>query len=109
MIIWQGWGLLVILAYIVAVWITNSMVMPLLPDSEWLGEDANLWVSALVAGAICFWLGGFLKRRPRRIKDPVSGDVVEINRTDTLFFVPIRLWSILYVGLALMMFSATLD
>jgi hypothetical protein len=99
-IIWRGFG------FLVAVIVFGcSLVANLIFNAE-VGSgyyDHHRWpfaVSLIVSAAICWFLGDYLRKRPGRVViDKQSGKEFTLNKSHSLFFIPMHWWApILLVG-----------
>lgn len=102
MLVWQGLG-----AY--------ALVIPfflwlgvLFAATSVLGKEATDQigrvlggVSLLVSAGLLYWLNQRLERRPGwEVVDKKTGEEVTIRAKHTMFFVPLRYWSIFYAVVA---------
>jgi hypothetical protein len=93
MIVWRGWGILVV------VWsVVPLLLMQLLGDAV-LGSGyytSHRWpkFAALVMAAVFVWVFSFvLDARPGRVViDAQTGERLTLGGGDHLFFVPVRYW-----------------
>jgi hypothetical protein len=100
MIVWQGSG------YLVAIAIFGCSLVANLIFNAKFGPgyyDHHKWpfaVSLLFSSAICWFLGDYLRKRPGRVViDKQNGKEITLNKSHTLFFIPVRWWApILLVG-----------
>jgi hypothetical protein len=106
LIFWQGSGFLVALIVFGC-----SLVVNIIFNAE-VGRgyyDHHKWpfaVSLIVSAVICWFLGNYLRKRPGRVViDKASGKEFTLNKSHTLFFIPMHNWApILLVG-ALILFA----
>ena len=91
-IVWKGWGILVVLVTGIALALAGSLIGTAPGHQEWLSTQVGLVLAAL----IIFPLGRYLNTRPGRVLiDPTSGQAIELCRRHTLFFVRMEYWSAL--------------
>src|SRR4051794_26989266 len=94
MVIWSGWGILVVpIALICAV--AGSAI----PGPEVLQTG----VFAVLAATATWVFSHLLDRRPKRLLvDLATGERVVLRQNDSLFFIPVRFWPylILMIGAA---------
>lgn len=90
-IIWQGLGFLVplitIAAYALANWIVDTYI-------AYEYSKSHSWptgIAFLVAGALCWYIGNwFHQQGGREVIDRETGEVIDIEKPDTFFFIPMR-------------------
>ncbi len=96
MVIWSGWGILVVvIAVVVGGSVTAAATMLL--TAAGLGSLAGLGFAAglLAAAAANWWAGRRLNGGPGRVLlDQAAGRTVVLRRTHSLFFIPMQWWSV---------------
>ncbi|HIY39865.1 MAG TPA: hypothetical protein H9836_01905 [Candidatus Nocardiopsis merdipullorum] len=101
MIIWQGWGILVVL-------IGALFTAPLgFGAASLLGED-NAAVGAgtgLILAAIAVYLAGNKLNAPVQGYDPSTGQPVMYRNRHTFFFVPMQYWGFILPVLGVIVIS----
>lgn len=105
MIIWSGWGILVV--PIVAI---SVGVFAIGTGAAGLNEVAGIIVGFLVAAPLTWLLGRKLNGpdASRTLVDPQTGGTVVLRRRHSLFFIPIQYWSIPCVILAVLLLALLL-
>jgi hypothetical protein len=90
-IIWQGWGIVVLgigFAWLVAFFA--------LAGALGMGQDADTLIvglAAIPAGITTWFAGKRMNGRPgRELVDPATGERVVLKDTHSLFFVPVEWW-----------------
>jgi hypothetical protein len=107
-IVWRGYG------WLVAVIVFGlSLIGNLICDGIYGYYDNHKWpfaVSLLASGAICWFLGQYLKGRSDRIAvDKATGQEFVANQSrHTLFFVPMHLWGPILGLIALVLLGLSL-
>jgi len=95
MIVWTGWGFVVAFIAIIGVVVGLSVSM----GHEVLG----LALGMLVAAAGTYGFARLLGRRPDRLLiDPATNERVILRRGDSLFFVPVRFWTWIFVAFSML-------
>jgi hypothetical protein len=94
MLIWSGYGILVAPIVFISV-IASIIIAPMFfDDPEYLSN--NPWpggVALLVAGVLCWYLGGWLRNRHNRtLFDRSTGEEVILRPGTSFFFIPMRAW-----------------
>jgi hypothetical protein len=96
MIVWRGWGILVV------VWSVVSLLMTQIAGDAVLGAGyytSHRWPKfvALALAAVLVWVFSFvLDARPgREVIDAQTGERLKLGGGDHLFFVPVRYWPVL--------------
>lgn len=109
MIIWQGWGLLV-----AVITFASSLVFEIGTESYFADDtyyQTHAWplTTALLAAAVANWAAAqLLERRGGRVLiDPQTGETVVIGGRHTLFFVPMRYWSVILAFAAMLAYFAS--
>jgi hypothetical protein len=110
-IVWRGLGWLVAVLVFGLSLIGNVTCDAIYGDGYY---DHHKWpfaVSLLVAGASCWFLGLYLKRRSDRIVvDKATGQELVLNQSrHTLFFVPMHLWGPVLGVIALVVLAVSLS
>jgi nitrate reductase gamma subunit len=108
MIIWKGWGILVALIGFGSLVVTEGVVESATQDTTFY--QTHGWVQALaitIAAALVYLLARRLDRQPGRVLlDPSTGQDVILKTNHSLFFVPVRFWPYIFIGVGvLMLFS----
>lgn len=97
MIIWSGWGILVIF-----IGLGMSAIMDWVMGSLF-GYQAR-WMSALgytIGGGIIWFLGNKLNRGQRTFIDKETGKEFNIRPKNSLFFIPFQYWGIIFGGVGI--------
>ena len=96
MIIWSGWGFVV--ALIGTGWVA---LVAFLGDASRLFYFGSILIGGALAAAATYGFARLLGRRDARVLvDPASGERIVLHRGDSLFFVPVRYWSDIFLALA---------
>ncbi|MEO1083704.1 MAG: hypothetical protein AAFY88_05635 [Acidobacteriota bacterium] len=103
MIIWSGFGFLTLLI------LALSMIfMQVGVEAIW-GEEAYKtlpWAQTagiVLGGLVTFVLGSWLNRETRIVLDEASGDGLTIQDSNTLFFIKMEYWGLLFIIIALLL------
>ncbi len=100
MIVWSGWGFLVIVAAIIGLFVGIAIFH----EGWWA-----IAVGILLAAAANFGLSHLLDRRKERVLiDPATNRQVVLRNRDSLFFIPVRYWSAIYLALGLILIGVAL-
>ncbi|GHT96281.1 hypothetical protein FACS1894116_13150 [Betaproteobacteria bacterium] len=104
MIIWRGWGFMVLFIPTVVGGVINAFMINVV-DSHYLETHAWAQGVSLFIGAIPLWfLGRYLNNRPGQVLiDPDSGEKVQWVKKHTLFFVPMQYYAGVWMLVALWM------
>ncbi|HEY0203130.1 MAG TPA: hypothetical protein VGC15_03140 [Acetobacteraceae bacterium] len=96
MVIWSGWGILVVpVTLLVGGGVT--VLFGALLNAAGLGRLAGFALVAglLAAAAANWWVGRWLNGRPGRVLlDPATGQQVVLRRRHSLFFIPAQWWAV---------------
>ncbi|RCV49127.1 hypothetical protein [Marinitenerispora sediminis] len=104
MIIWRGWGILVLLISAVLGGPGTFAAEVLLgPDLMNFGTAGGL----ALAGIAVFFIGQRLNR-PRPGYHPATGQPVMFGNSHTFFFVPMQYWGFILLGISLVTTVVTL-
>lgn len=96
MIIWSGWGILVVPITLVAGGAVFALVAAAL-SAAGLERLSGFGVAAglLAAAALTWWAGRRLNGGTGRVLlDPATGQHVVLRRTHSLFFIPMQWWAV---------------
>lgn len=103
MIIWKGFGFLVVVLAVAGFLVAQLAVNGYTADDHYY--QTHHWPKLLGAGvaAVPIWfLGRFLNRRPGRVLvDPATGETVTPRATHDLFFIRMELWAPILLAIAL--------
>ncbi|MDR1163438.1 MAG: hypothetical protein LBM17_06360 [Candidatus Accumulibacter sp.] len=96
MIIWQGMGILVALILLVVLGTLGPFFnRPDMVEYKAFSDAIIFFVSA----ALTLLLGLILRRRKAKVFiDAETGQRVEVRRRDTLFFIPVLFWPVIFTG-----------
>lgn len=96
MLIWSGWGILVVpVTLLVGGGVT--VLLGALLNAAGLDRMVGLALAAglLAAAAANWWVGRWLNGRPGRVLlDPATGQQVVLRRRHSLFFIPAHWWAV---------------
>jgi len=95
-IIWSGWGVLVIVILVVVgggvAAIIGALFGSMNPD---MAGNFGIGAGALAAAAMNWWAGRRLNGGTGRVLlDPTTGQQVVLRRSHSLFFIPMQWWSV---------------
>jgi hypothetical protein len=100
MVFWSGWGFLVILVLVVGLYFGVSLF-----HDGWWGVATGL----LLAAAGNFGVSHLLDRRKERVLiDAATRQPVTLRNRDSLFFIPVRYWSSIFLVLGLILVGVAL-
>jgi hypothetical protein len=104
MIIWRGFGILVVLitalALVLMQWFGNTLPGGYSAYRQWLFP-----IGLLLAAAITWPLGRYLNGQPGRVLvDPQTGQQVTLRREHSLFFIRMEYWAAVLAAGALVLF-----
>lgn len=105
MIVWSGWGILVVPLVVVTVGIFGFAT-----GAAGLNEVGGIIAGFLVAAPLTWLLGQKLNGpdASRTLVDPETGEAVVLRRRHSLFFIPVQYWSIPCVILAVVLLALLL-
>lgn len=99
MIIWRGFGILVVVIGFGSLILTELIAENIAGDDRFYQE--HKWLAlfgSLVAAALTYGLYRLtLLRRVRVLVDQATGEEVVLTSKDSLFFIPVQLWPIVFV------------
>jgi len=106
-IIWRGFGFLVAVIAFGCSLVGNLIANAIAGERYFDHHKWPLGVSLLVAAAICWFLGDYLRKRPGRVViDKQTGKEFTLRKTHSLFFIPMHWWAPILGGCALIAFVA---
>lgn len=95
MIVWSGWGFVV--ALIMTVWVGVVAAVGYTPRPRYLVAIA---LGAALAAGLNYAFARYIDRGGERVLiDPATGQQVVLRRRDSLFFIPVRYWTWIILGL----------
>lgn len=113
MLIWRGKGILALLIAVIINVTINEGANALygIPDGFRHYRDAHPWIWLLGMGlsaVACWYFGLWLETDARRnaklLLDPDTGQEVRLLSPDDLFWIPIKWWSVIWLGVGLWFF-----
>lgn len=95
MIIWRGWGILV-LVIPVAIWvIVPELVKPMLSAESYSANYQYISGLSIVLGAVALWFfGRWVNAGGRAMIDEETGERIVLKPNHSLFFINIEYWAI---------------
>jgi len=94
MIIWKGWGLLVVAVVVACVFLGDFVIKLVTGDSAYV--DAHQWtiaVKAIPAGIVLWFLGRYLaNRKARTVVDVETGETIVLRQEHSLMFLKMHWW-----------------
>jgi hypothetical protein len=106
-IIWRGFGFLVVVIAFVCALVGNLIANAVAGEGYFDRHKWPLGVSLLVAAALCWLLGDYLRKQPGRVViDKQTGREFTLRKTHSLFFIPMHWWGPIFGGCALIAFVA---
>lgn len=110
MIVWQGWGILVVVLAIVPIIVMQLLADGLMGPGGWSRNNSWLLpVALLIAAPLIYFVGKRLNEGQERVLvDPQTGQEVRIRRTHSLFWVRMEYWAAIVAVIAVVAFIAGL-
>ena len=100
MIFCKGKGLFVLFLLFVSILITTSFTYFILQvENDFSRNKWFLFATFNLAGFFCWTIGKVINRKsPRIFIDPKTNEAVQLvdSKRNTLFFIPVRYWGIIY-------------
>ena len=107
--IWQRFGFLVPVIGIGMLVLTQLLLNALFGDGTYeRNSDMYSVCATLASAAAIYWLSVERAKheKPRTLVDPETSEQVTIHSTSTFFFIPLRIWPFIFIGLAIVMVIA---
>jgi hypothetical protein len=105
MIIWRGFGFLVAIIALVALALTEQVSERITSDQQFYQQHG--WVALvgmLIAAALTYGLHRLLiLQKGRAVIDKETGQEIVLRSDHSLFFVPVKLWPVVFVVLGLVL------
>lgn len=98
LVIWRGWGWIVIVIVAASFLGTEWAVEAFTGDGRYYQEHD--WTKTAAAAAACFItmaVGFYLNHARRLQRDEASGEVTAMYPAHTLYYIPIEYWSLIIV------------
>ena len=95
MLVWQGWGILVVGVPLLLIVVTSAIWTALMGETS-VNDNYSviLGIALLLSAPIIYLLGKRLEARPgRTMVDKETGQEVVLRGAHTLFFVRLRYWA----------------
>ena len=101
-IVWSGFGFVVPITVALTVFFINGLTSSFSQDPRYC--STHYWIAALgilassvVLRLLIGWLS--IDSSPKRLIDPRTNQVHQIARKDHFFFVPLRYWPLVLIGI----------
>lgn len=106
MIIFQGWGLLVVIIAGLAMGLSQIITGSLVGDPNYfVKHNWPFGVGLLLASIAIYCLGRYLNSRPGKVMiDKATGREFVLRQRHTLFFIPMQYWAIILALLGVAFF-----
>jgi len=105
MVVWKGWGLLVVGFLFAFVLPTEFVVEHYLGEGQYKALAWPIPLVFLLAAIPTTLLGMKFHNKPARILlDPETGEKVELKSEHSLFWIPMRFWGVILVGLSALIY-----
>ncbi len=100
MIIWQGLGFLALLIPLLVGLIIEFTTESITHNDQFFQETWwPMLATQIVNAIIIFTLGQYLEKRPAKVViDKETGKEIVLKKKHTLFFIPLKYWSIVWLG-----------
>jgi hypothetical protein len=107
-IIWHGWGIVVVGIGLLAALAAGALGEAMNVDNA--GTTALLGASLIPAGILTWFVGKRMNRGgDRTLLDPATGEQVVLRNRHSLFFIPVEWWGpIMIVGGAVLLITGLL-
>lgn len=110
MIIWSGWGVLVVVFALAGLFI-GYPVAEMLPVDKVTQSAIGFALTGAIGGLGCFLFDRYMRSRPGRVFiDEQSGQRIKVGaNAGSLFFIPVRFWAfilpVIGIGFAALAYS----
>lgn len=103
MIIWRGWGILVLLIAALFQWLGYAISSGL-GNGSLEGDTQIIGYLLFLPAAVVIWFLGKYLNKPKTYIDKATGQQVYSNGgRHSLFFIPMEYWAFIYVILAVVL------
>jgi hypothetical protein len=93
MLIWKGWGIIIVpicgLSLFLTVYLVNSLTSD---DRYFIKHNWPFALAMMIAGILTFIAGKKLPRKERHLIDQQTGQKVVLATTHSFFFIPLVYW-----------------
>lgn len=107
MIIWRGWGILVVPIACVGVFLSllaSSLVLNGKEIDNYVG-NVVIGVGLIISSVTIWYLGKWFHRRSERVMiDRETGREVNVGRSHSFFFIRMEYWSVVAFALGILCF-----
>jgi membrane protein YqaA with SNARE-associated domain len=104
MVIWSGIGILIIFLPVIFSLAVVPTINSILGDGYCLTHHWTLGPSLVLSAIACWFLGKFLNSQFRTVIDKKTGREIQLRQRQSLFFIPMQWWSIVFAGFAIAAF-----
>jgi hypothetical protein len=107
MIIWSGFGFLVLPIVIAGIYLSGLLTGQLASDPDYY--DLHGWpmgVGIALSGVACWFIGRRMHASgSQTLIDPKTGGTVVLHRRHSLFFIPVQWWVVILVPIGAVMLT----
>ena len=104
MVIWTGWGLLVLVFVVIGAGTGELLANLAQTDQNW-----PMGIGTLLAAGMNYSAAKMLESEGEILIDPETGEEVLLKSSHSLFFIPIKYWTYVFGALAVLWFLLTLE
>jgi hypothetical protein len=105
MIIWKGWGILVIVITAAVMIMFQAMVGIAFGNPQFYRtHDWPKAVALLLAAVAVYFAGSFFNGKPGRVMvDKATGQEITCRRVHSLFFIPMEYWGFILAAIGIIL------
>jgi len=109
MIIWSGWGIATALIGVLG--LVFAVVVPekLTGSKDFLKHHTWVWMLAMSLAALVnfgFYKLFLAKEKSRIVIDKQTGQEIHLRKNHSLFFIPVKWWSFIFIALGILLLFA---
>lgn len=100
MIIWRGWGVLVLVLGAAALLLTQWLTRAISGDALYYQSHRWPTLVAMALAAAGTWVlhQALSRKQPRIVIDKDTGQEIAFRKEHSLFFIPVKWWPVIYVA-----------
>lgn len=106
MIIWRGWGILSIVILFVSAIATEFISEAIVGNDQFYNTNSMMMPLAFAIGGILNYVISekFFKSTEKVVIDKETGEEAILRNSHTLFFIPMKYWSFIFIALGVIGF-----
>lgn len=104
--VWRSWGISVFLFFLIWLGVTAALPHTIILAPKGVELQWALGIACLLTAATAFLLAWYRRSHPRKVADPQTNATVLVPHVDDFFFIPMKWWTYILLGIAAVLMGA---